>query len=77
MAEFNEEHDAWLTLAAGEPGFVSYSIDEDKDAWLEFVPKEELGGVQIIGENDKAFKQGNKRQFRELRRFVEMRISTN
>ncbi len=31
--------------------FLSYSIDGDKDAWLEFVPKEELGGVQIIGAN--------------------------
>ncbi|MFC2120642.1 redoxin family protein [Bacteroidota bacterium] len=31
--------------------FISYSIDEDKDAWLKFVPENELGGVQIIGEN--------------------------
>ena len=31
--------------------FMSYSIDEDKDAWLKFVPEEELGGVQIIGED--------------------------
>ncbi len=31
--------------------FLSYSIDEDKDAWLKFVPENELGGVQIIGEN--------------------------
>ena len=30
--------------------FLSYSIDVDKDAWLKFVPEEELGGVQIIGE---------------------------
>lgn len=30
--------------------FVSYSIDEDKQAWLDFVPENELGGVQIIGE---------------------------
>ncbi len=30
--------------------FLSYSIDEDKDAWLKFVPENELGGVQIIGE---------------------------
>ena len=31
--------------------FLSYSIDEDHDAWLKFVPENELGGVQIIGEN--------------------------
>ena len=31
--------------------FLSYSIDEDKDAWLKFVPENELGGVQIIGED--------------------------
>lgn len=31
--------------------FLSYSIDEDKEAWLKFVPENELGGVQIIGEN--------------------------
>lgn len=31
--------------------FLSYSIDEDKDAWLKFVPENELGGVQIIGNN--------------------------
>jgi len=31
--------------------FLSYSIDEDKDAWLKYVPEKELGGVQIIGEN--------------------------
>ena len=30
--------------------FLSYSIDEDKDAWLKFVPENELKGVQIIGE---------------------------
>ncbi|MEA1876684.1 MAG: TlpA disulfide reductase family protein [Bacteroidota bacterium] len=31
--------------------FISYSIDSDKDAWLKYVPENELGGVQIIGEN--------------------------
>ncbi|MCD6347974.1 MAG: TlpA family protein disulfide reductase, partial [Bacteroidales bacterium] len=31
--------------------FISYSIDEDHPAWLKFVPEEELGGVQIIGED--------------------------
>ncbi len=31
--------------------FLSYSIDDDKEAWLNFVPENELGGVQIIGEN--------------------------
>ena len=31
--------------------FLSYSIDEDKEAWLKYVPENELGGVQIIGEN--------------------------
>lgn len=106
IADFNKEHDAWLSLAAGRPGldfvgrdlkgndirfsnfkgkyvyvdvwatwcgpcryeipflkklekdyhkrnivFLSYSIDSDKEAWLEFVPKEELEGVQIIGDN--------------------------
>ncbi|MBT4398017.1 MAG: TlpA family protein disulfide reductase [Bacteroidetes bacterium] len=30
--------------------FLSYSIDDDKEAWLNFVPEKELGGVQIIGE---------------------------
>ena len=30
--------------------FISYSIDEDKDAWLKFVPEHKLQGVQIIGE---------------------------
>ncbi len=30
--------------------FMSYSIDEDHAAWLKFVPENELGGVQIIGE---------------------------
>lgn len=29
--------------------FLSYSIDDDKDAWLKYVPENELGGVQIIG----------------------------
>jgi len=31
--------------------FISYSIDDDKQAWLDFVPENELGGVRIIGEN--------------------------
>lgn len=31
--------------------FLSYSIDEDHQAWLDYVPENELGGVQIIGEN--------------------------
>ncbi|MCK5821712.1 MAG: TlpA family protein disulfide reductase [Bacteroidales bacterium] len=31
--------------------FMSYSIDSDKDAWLKYVPENELGGVQIIGED--------------------------
>jgi len=31
--------------------FLSYSIDDDKEAWLNFIPENELGGVQIIGEN--------------------------
>ncbi|MFA6128982.1 MAG: TlpA disulfide reductase family protein [Bacteroidales bacterium] len=31
--------------------FISYSIDEDKPAWLKFVPENKLQGVQIIGEN--------------------------
>lgn len=31
--------------------FISYSIDDDRQAWLDFVPEEELGGVQIIGED--------------------------
>jgi len=30
--------------------FISYSIDEDHDAWLKFVPEHKLQGVQIIGE---------------------------
>jgi thiol-disulfide isomerase/thioredoxin len=30
--------------------FISYSIDEDKAAWLKFVPENKLQGVQIIGE---------------------------
>ncbi len=30
--------------------FLSYSIDDDKQAWLDFVPENELKGVQIIGE---------------------------
>jgi len=31
--------------------FISYSIDSDEDAWLKYVPENELGGVQLIGEN--------------------------
>ncbi len=30
---------------------VSYSIDSNKQAWLDFVPENELGGVQIIGDD--------------------------
>jgi thiol-disulfide isomerase/thioredoxin len=30
--------------------FISYSIDEDYDAWIKFVPEYHLQGVQIIGE---------------------------
>lgn len=30
--------------------FISYSIDEDHEAWLKFVPEHKLQGVQIIGE---------------------------
>jgi thiol-disulfide isomerase/thioredoxin len=30
--------------------FISYSIDEDHDAWMKFVPEKKLQGVQIIGE---------------------------
>jgi thiol-disulfide isomerase/thioredoxin len=30
--------------------FLSYSIDEDRAAWVKFVPENELKGVQIIGE---------------------------
>jgi thiol-disulfide isomerase/thioredoxin len=30
--------------------FISYSIDDDHDAWLKFVPEHKLQGVQIIGE---------------------------
>lgn len=106
IAEFNEEYEAWETLAKGQPAFnfeghdlegnlvkfsdfkgkyvyvdvwatwcgpciyeipflktleadyhdrnivfISYSIDSDKDAWLKYVPENELGGVQIIGED--------------------------
>ena len=31
--------------------FISYSIDSKKQAWLDYVPENELGGVQIIGDN--------------------------
>jgi len=31
--------------------FVSYSIDADKQKWLDFIPENELGGVQIIGDD--------------------------
>jgi thiol-disulfide isomerase/thioredoxin len=31
--------------------FISFSIDEDHDAWMKFVPEHKLQGVQIIGEN--------------------------
>jgi len=30
--------------------FLSYSIDDDHQAWVDFIPENELGGVQIIGE---------------------------
>jgi thiol-disulfide isomerase/thioredoxin len=31
--------------------FISFSIDEDHDAWMKFVPEHHLQGTQIIGEN--------------------------
>ena len=30
--------------------FMSYSIDDDHDAWMKFVPEKQLKGVQIIGD---------------------------
>ena len=30
--------------------FLSYSIDEDKDAWLKYVPEHQLSGVHLRGE---------------------------
>ncbi len=30
--------------------FMSYSIDDDHDAWMKFVPEKQLKGIQIIGD---------------------------